>query len=66
MPFQNNERRVRLYRILNSLMFLYFERRQVAADARRARQAISEGRRNEGEHDLQSDDQADSRFDTRE
>jgi hypothetical protein len=45
MPFQNNERRVRLYRILNSPMFLYFERRQVAADARRARQVEDEIRK---------------------
>jgi hypothetical protein len=48
MPFQNNERRMRLYRILNSLMFLYFERRQVAADARRARQVEDEIRKLRG------------------
>jgi hypothetical protein len=38
MPFRESERRGRLYRILDSLLFLYCERRRVPADARRARQ----------------------------
>ena len=44
MSFSERDRG-QLYRILDSLLFLYFERRRVAADARRARQVEDEIRK---------------------